>query len=115
MAKKGKKSQIDTVQEVAPKQTVENRTQPGRRGGTLKVGNPGGGGGGDNSSKARRIRLEAMSKRFLDTGVEVAGDPTHKDYAKVGTWATEMLEGRPKQSIEGGDKPLELIVRVVRE
>lgn len=106
--------QNNTVQEVAPNNHA--LTIPGKNGGRLRNGGTNKGGTG-RPSNALRIRLGAIAKKFVESAdsMKVAGNADHPQWLGLGKFATEMTEGRPVQAIEGGDKPLELIVRVVRE
>lgn len=101
----------DTPQGVEIGTVVNNRTvQPGLNGGTLQVGNPKGR-GGDLRSKARRIRLEAISEKFLKSAdsILVAGNPDHPKWDGVGKWATEMVEGKPNQAVQV-DASIQIVV-----
>lgn len=74
---------------------------PGKNGGRLRRGGTNKGGTG-RPSTALRIRLDAIAKKFVESAdsLKVAGNPKHKDYAKIGMWAVEMREGKPNQKID---------------
>lgn len=97
---------VDTTQRVAAKNIAG-----------LRRGNPGNKGGTGRPSNALRIRLAEVAKKFIESAdsLHVAGNPDHPQWLGLGKFATEMTEGRPVQAIEGGDTPLELVVKVVRE
>lgn len=85
-----------------------------------KIGNKGGTG---RPSNALRERVKAMASGFTESALDtiksgralaVVHDPSHKDWAKVGMWATEMELGKPAQAV-AMQAQTELIIRVVKE
>lgn len=90
------------------------RTQPGKNGGTLKVGgvNPGSG----RPPNAWKAKMEALADRWAQAAEaqRVLDDPTHPNWMAAGKFAAEMAHGKPAQTIKGDpDHPLKF--EVVRE
>lgn len=82
---------------------LPSRTQPGRHGGTLRVGNPGHDGRGTGRPPdAWRERLRAICSRdeVLDTLETVLLDSHHPAYVGALKWCAEHGYGKPRESVE---------------
>lgn len=88
-------------QPVALGDTAELTTRIAPNGGRLKTGNPGNkGGAGGHNSLARQIRMGYLADTFLNKATAVVTQPDHPKFADVGKWVTEMVEGKPNQSLQ---------------
>lgn len=111
MAKSGVKT--------SKKSSSETPLRPGKNGGVLQTGNPGNKGGGRHADEFKAAMAElASSDERIGLLRLVLGNPDHQHWLSAQKYVTEYGYGKPGQTmtVEGNpDKPVGLVVKVVRE
>ena len=90
-------------------------TRPGKYGGRLRTGNPGGGGGRPRDAFKQLCRELASGEQTVENVRAILGDPKHQLFLGALKWATEHGYGKATEKVElsGADGgPIQQVIKI---